>query len=108
LPCISSKMWPSRLAGLCLQLAGVKWRTGAGKGVEVEAAPGDVIMSEGQQMEEIWVNDPLEPDFFFNNQAGCVTPKAGKPLDIQDQRSPLIRPAMQTAGRHGELGIGII
>ena len=39
----------------------------AGKGMEVERALGDLNIPEGWQTEEIRVEDPLEPDFFFKN-----------------------------------------
>ena len=53
--------------------------------------PGDLIMREGLQTEEIRAEDPLEPDFFFKNQAGLsiasrsdelAAPKANKPAGL--------------------------
>jgi hypothetical protein len=57
---------------LCPQLAGVKWGLVAGKGEEVETVPGGLIMQAERSAsggDEIRVEDPLEPDHFFKNQA---------------------------------------
>jgi hypothetical protein len=59
----------------------VKWGIGAGNAEEVETVSvvdpvfsgGWLIMPAGcftSGGDEIWVEDPLEPDLFFKNQAG--------------------------------------
>ena len=62
---------------LCPQLAAAKWPTGARKGVELDTVLGDLIMPEGRQTEEIRVDAPLEPDFFFKNHAGKASGYSG-------------------------------
>ena len=62
---------------LCPQFAGVRWGSGAVKDVGVETVPGYLNIPKGRQTEEIRVEDPLEPDFFYKNQAGKVSGYAG-------------------------------
>ena len=50
------------------QPAGVKWGPGANKSVEVETVPGGLIMSEGREIQEIWLDLSLESISFFKNQ----------------------------------------
>jgi len=64
-----------------VQLSGVKWGSGPGKDVEVEAVPGGLILPEEGKIEEIRVELSLGPICFFKNQAVKTTPKAGKSLD---------------------------
>jgi hypothetical protein len=67
-------MWPQDIVSATRRREMGYW---AGKGMEVGRAPGDLNMPEGWQTEEIRVKDPLEPDFFFKNQAGKVSEYSG-------------------------------
>lgn len=64
---------------LCPQLEDVKCSTGARKGAELETALGDLINPEWPRTEEIWVDAPYEPGFFFKNKTG---PSALTPMTL--------------------------
>ena len=72
-------MWVKQklTAGCCVRKSGRKMGPGAGNGMGVKTVPGGLIMPKGRQTEEIRVEDPLEPDFFFKNQAGKVSGYSG-------------------------------
>jgi hypothetical protein len=73
--CVSNKIRLSRLAGLWVQLLGVKRGCGPGKGVEVETMPGGLILPEQGKIEEIRVELSLGP-ICFSKIRPC------RPLDI--------------------------
>jgi hypothetical protein len=54
--------------GIVADSRGVKWKPGRQQGVAMEAVPGGLIMPEGQEIEEICVEDSLVSDVFFKNQ----------------------------------------
>jgi hypothetical protein len=47
------------------------------------------MTQERGQTGEIRVEAPLEPDFFFKNQAGMVTPEADKSPDTPSQHKAI-------------------
>ena len=56
-----------------MQLSGAKWGSGLGKGVEVEAVPGGLILPEEAKIELIRLELSLGPICFFKNQAVKVS-----------------------------------
>ena len=63
---------------LCLQVGGLKRGLVLLKGENTDRILRGLITLQRGEMEEIWVEDTTDPGFFFKNQEGKTTPKAGK------------------------------
>jgi hypothetical protein len=58
---------------LWLQLHGLKWGPAPSKGVNTDTVPEGLIMPEGREIEEIWVDLSYRSILFFQNQAGYAS-----------------------------------